>query len=147
SSSLSTSGTVAVAYAGPAGTLTVGTASTPGSANTVTSGALQLISGALQANTTVVLTNAVTLTNSNIVIGGSSNITLSGVPTLAGSNNTVVSTNTATTVFSGNETGNVIWTLKQSGSGTLVLTGTNATTAQVLLIGGIVNTQSAQALG
>ena len=73
---LSTSGTVSVAYASAAGTLNLGTASTPGSANAVSSGTLNLISGILQANTTVVLTNAVTLTNSNLTIAGSNNITI-----------------------------------------------------------------------
>ena len=89
---LSTSGTVSVAYASAAGTLNLGTASTPGSANAVSSGTLNLISGILQANTTVVLTNAVTLTNSNLTIAGSNNITITSTAACAVTRSTAPTT-------------------------------------------------------
>ncbi len=111
---------------------------------------LNLIGGTLQASTSVVLSNAVSLNNSNVTIGGTSPIVFAGTVSLAGFNNTLSVTNTAPTAVTGiieDNNVNAALALTKMGGGTLTLTGTNTFSDQVNILGGIVNIQNSSALG
>ncbi len=111
-------------------------------------GALNLISGSLQASTAngVLLTNATTFNNSTVTLGGSNPLLFTGV-TLNGVNNTLIVTNSAPTVFAGvvSGAGNLI--VAASSTGTLVLSGANTYTGQTFINGGTVQVQNNAAFG
>jgi autotransporter-associated beta strand protein len=119
-----------------------------GDPNALGTGTLTISTGTtLQGNGSALsLANAVTLGGS-FTVGGSSDLTFTGAMTLTGSR-TVTVTNTGTTTFAGaiGQSGGT-WGLTKSGSGLLVLSGSNTYGGTTTLSSGTLALANSSALG
>ncbi len=113
-----------------------------GTTTAIGSGTITLVSGGLQASPAggVLITNAVTLSNSNVTLGGSNPLLFSGGIALNGTNDTLTASNTAVTAFDGVISGAGI--LTKAGPGTLVLANNaNTYTSLTFINAGIIQVQ------
>ena len=128
---------------------------------------LNLVSGAIETSSTsgLMLSNALTFTNSNVTLTGSNPLVFTGTVSLplvstaiynftannvyqAAANNTLTVTNTAATVLDGPITGSSNLTLGSATTGTLTLAANNSSfTGQVFVTAGALQVQNSNALG
>src|SRR5262249_53230378 len=126
----------------------IGTAVNLGASNAFASGALTLVSGGLQTSAAagLLFTNAVTISNANVTLGGVNPLLFSGAVTLAGNNSILNVTSTALTDFNGVISGTAF--LTKAGAGTLTLSNNASTyTGLTFVNGGILQAQGTTALG
>src|SRR5262249_50225187 len=119
-----------------------------GSTAAIGTGTFTFTNGGLSTNVSggILINNAVTFNNANVNLSGSTPLLFSGSVTLAGSNNRLNITNSATTGISGiiaNAAG-TLGTMTKNGTGTLLLTNNASTyTGLTLINAGIVQIQGA----
>src|SRR5262249_39605324 len=131
------------------GTTTLNSGTLTFAANNAGTGAYTLTGGILQGTTALLLPGAVTLNNSAVTLGGSSPIVFTGAMLLNGVNDTLTVANTAPTIITGVVQDGLVAAraLTKAGAGTLTLTGANTFTGLTNVLSGVLNVQSATALG